>query len=133
VKCTTYIIEYSNYLIQTYLLKNYKTKNAIDVDKIKYACSMNKGKVVIENVLGSLKNQWPILKLFNSKVDKATRVTITCYVLHNFCEMWKEPKLRLANLTSRRENILGFNNHMLFVRKDGKVTKVEGKTLRLAL
>jgi hypothetical protein len=32
---------------------------------------MNKGKVVIENAFGSLKNQWPILKHFNSKVDKA--------------------------------------------------------------
>lgn len=94
---------------------------------------MNKGKVVIENAFGSLKNQWSILKHFNSKVDKVAKVTITCYVLHNFCDMWKEPKLGLANLTSRKENLLGFNSHMLFVHKDGEVTKIEGKTLRLAL
>ncbi len=73
------------------------------------------------------------MKHFNSKVDKATKVTITCYVFHNFCEMWKEPKLGLANLTNRRENLLGFNSYMLFVHKDGEVIKIEGKTLRLAL
>jgi hypothetical protein len=43
--------------------------------------------------------------------------------------MWKEPKLGLANLTSRGGNLLGFNSHMLFVHKDGEITKIEGETL----
>jgi len=47
--------------------------------------------------------------------------------------MWKKPKLGLANLTSKRENLLVCNKHILFVHKDGEVTKVEGETLRLAL
>ncbi len=74
---------------------------------------------MIKNDFGSLKNQWPILKHFNSKVDKVARVTITCYVLYHFCEMWEEPKLGFANLTSRRENLLVFNSHIrLFIKME---------------
>jgi hypothetical protein len=88
---------------------------------------MNKCKVVIENVFGSLKNRWQILRHLNSKVDKRIRVTITCCVFRNFCEMWNEPKPRLANLASRKEYLVEFSGHMLPAHKDGEVTKAKEK------
>ncbi len=56
------------------------------MNKARYNFSMNKGRVVIENAFGSLKNRWRILRHFNPIVDK-----ITCCVFHNFCEIWNQP------------------------------------------
>jgi len=48
---------------------------------------------MIENAFGSLKNMWCFLKNFNSRVDKAARITIACYWLHNYCDLWNLPEL----------------------------------------
>jgi hypothetical protein len=45
------------YLIHTYLQKNWKFHNPIDVDKIKYDSNMNLKKVVIKNAFNFLKNR----------------------------------------------------------------------------
>ncbi len=92
---------------------------------------MNKCRIVIENAFGSLKNQWWIWRHFNSKVNKTTRVTTTCCVLHNFCEMCNELKPKLANLENTKE--VGFIGHMLPTFKDGTTVKAKGERLRLAL
>jgi hypothetical protein len=42
---------------------------------------------VIEMVFGSLKIRWRILKNFTCRVDKATRTTVACCWLHNYCEL----------------------------------------------
>jgi hypothetical protein len=64
--------------------KKWKTINLIDVNKIKYDSSMNKGRVVTKNAFDSLRNRWKILRHFNFKVDRAPKVAITCCVLHIF-------------------------------------------------
>jgi hypothetical protein len=94
VRSTPYIIGDSAYPIWTYLQKNWKIKNPINVNKIKYDSSMNKSKVVTENAFDSLKNRWRILKHFHSKMDRTPKVAITCCVFHNFCEIWNQPKLK---------------------------------------
>jgi hypothetical protein len=71
--------------------KNWKTRNPIDVNKIRYDFSMNKGRVVIENPFGSLNNRWRILRHFNPRVDGAAKVIVACCELHNFCEIWNQP------------------------------------------
>ncbi len=91
VKSTPYIIGDLAYPIWTYLQKNWKTKNLIDVNKIRYDSSMNKGKVVTKNAFDSLKSRWRILRQFNSKVDNIAKVAITCCLFHNFCEIWNQP------------------------------------------
>jgi hypothetical protein len=68
---TLHIIDDSTYSIQTNLKKNWKTKNFVNMDKIRYDFNMNKNKVVIKNAFGSLKNKWRILKHLNSRVDRA--------------------------------------------------------------
>jgi hypothetical protein len=53
------------------------------VDNIRYDYIMNSGKQGIENVFGSLKNMWHILKHFNSRIDRTLIVAIACCDLHN--------------------------------------------------
>jgi hypothetical protein len=94
---------------------------------------MNKCKVVIKNAFDSLKNRWKILKQFHFIMDRATKVAIACCVLHNFCEIWNQPKLRHVMLRNRRENLHGFSAHLLPTHREGEVTKLERKRLILAL
>jgi hypothetical protein len=54
------------------------------LDKHKYVFGMNSRKVIIENAFGSLKTKWHILKHFNLKVDRATRIVITYCILRNY-------------------------------------------------
>ncbi len=84
------------YAIWPYLHKNYHNRN--DVDKIKYVYNMNSRRVVIESAFGSLKNKWHILKLFNSRVIRASRITIACCVFHNFYINWGAPMPRPPNV-----------------------------------
>jgi len=53
-------------------------------------------KVILENVLGSSKNKWWILKIFN---------VIICCVFHNYCEMWKIPTLGHLNDVKRKSTL----------------------------
>jgi len=87
MRCTTFLIGDVTYLIRTYLQKNWKTHNFANVDKTRYDSNMNLRKVVIENAFGSLKNRWRFLKHFNYRVDKASPISIACFVFHNYCEM----------------------------------------------
>ena len=56
----------------------------------RFDSSVNTGRVVIEQVFGSLKNRWRILKGFNISVEKAALVTLACCVLHNYCEVKRQ-------------------------------------------
>jgi hypothetical protein len=69
---------------------------------------MNFVRVIIKNVSISLKNRWQILKIFNSAVNKAPSIVITCCVLHNYYEMWKIPEHGCVNYAARRDNLVGF-------------------------
>jgi hypothetical protein len=80
------------YRIRPYLHKNWKTHSALDVDKHIYDFSMNSRRAVIKNAFGSLKNKWHMLKHFNSKVDRATRVVVF-YVLRNYCFLLRSSQL----------------------------------------
>jgi hypothetical protein len=48
---------------------------------------MNLGIMVIENVFGTLKNMWPILKHLNSRINKTLKIIVACCWLHNNCEL----------------------------------------------
>ena len=50
---------------------------------MKFDSAVNGGMVVIEQVFGSLKNRWRILKAFNILVEKIVGVILICCVLHN--------------------------------------------------
>jgi hypothetical protein len=54
------------------------------------------------------KNRWKILKNFNFRVNKVTKVTKTCCVFHDFCEIWKQPKPKHIISRNRKENLNGF-------------------------
>ncbi len=89
MKCTPYIIGDVAYPIRPYLQKNWKTHNAVDVDKhIYYDSNMNLERIFIKNAFGSLKNKWCLLKHYNSRVDRVVIVVVACYVRHNSCLKW---------------------------------------------
>jgi hypothetical protein len=84
---------------------------------------MGSAKVIIENVFGSLKNRWRILKIFNLNVNKVVIVIIACCVLHNYCEMWKVHEPNCVNDATKRDNLAGFRVDRLPTLKDGKQAK----------
>lgn len=105
------------YSIHIYLPK--KSHNLNDVNKRKYDSNMNSEKVILENVLGILKNKWWILKVFN---------VVVCCVLLNYCEMWKIPKLGHLNGVIRRDNLARFK-----VDKNKKQAKQARKLMLFCL
>jgi len=127
-----YIIGDVMYLIWPHLHKNWKTYFAFDVDKHIYDSSMNSRRVVIKNASGSLKNKWRMLKHFNSRVDRATRVVVTCYVLHNYCFEWSAFEPSPPNVATLQENFQGFEDKLPTINEE-EIAKVEGKKLKFAL
>jgi len=116
---TPYLMNDSIYPIHIYLPKNWKSHNLNDINKRGYDSNMISKKVVLENVLGSSKNKWWILKIFN---------VIICCVLHNYCEMWKIPKLGHFNDVIRRDNLARFK-----VDKDKKQAKQARELMKIVL
>jgi len=62
VQIKPYLLKDATYPIWPYLLKGYNPQNSDMVDQIRFGQSMNKGRVLIENAFGTLKNQWKIFK-----------------------------------------------------------------------
>ncbi len=48
------------------------------------------------------------MKHFNSRVDRATKVTMVCCVLHNYSEFYGEPEPKVANPARRGDVLMGF-------------------------
>ena len=78
---------------------------------------MNSGRITIENAFCALKNRWRILRRFNSRIDKAARVTIACCWLHNYFEVRNEVESYLANAGLGRDPFVGFRNARLYVHR----------------
>jgi amino acid permease len=79
--------------------------------------------VIFQDVLGFLRNQWKILKIFNSNVNKVIIVVIIYCVFHNYREMWKIQKLDHVNDVIRKDNLVGFKSDRLSTLKDGEQAK----------
>jgi len=90
---------------------------------------MNCDRVVIEQAFGTLKNRWRILKNFNSRVDRAARITIACCWLYNYCETLNQPKLHVANADLQKDPLVGFGNVRLPVDVEGDRAKWRGEIL----
>jgi hypothetical protein len=133
MKCTPFLIGDVTYSIRTYLKKNWKIRNPIDVEKIRYGSNMNLRKVVIENAFGSLKNRWKILKHFNYRVDRASPIIIVSCVFHNYCVMWGALELGLANARIKGNTIMGFGVDKLPIVREGDQAKAEGERSRKVL
>ena len=131
IMCTPYLIGDAAYPIRTYLIKNWKAPN--DMDKRRFDNSMNSGRIVIEQAFGTLKNRWRILKNFNSRVDRAARITVACCWLHNYCEMLNQPEPHVINAGFRRDPHVGFGNAQIPVDREGEHAKRRGEILRQQL
>jgi len=81
---------------------------------------MNFERVNIENVFACLKNRWQLLKIFNFRVNRALAITMVCYVLHKYFEMWKFPKLGHLNDVIKKGNFARFKVHRLPTLEDGE-------------
>jgi hypothetical protein len=91
---------------------------------------MNSRRVIIKNAFGSLKNRWCILRHFNSKVDRATRVVVAYNVLHIYCLEWGAPKPCPRNVVAPPNNFQRFGDKLPIVR-ERKIAKIEGENLEL--
>lgn len=85
---------------------------------------MNSRKVVIESAFGSLMHKWHLFKLFNSRVNRALKITIACCVLHNFCINWDAPIPSPPNVSTSSNNFQGFKIR-LPTFKVGKIINVK--------
>lgn len=95
--------------------------------------NMNFARVIIENAFGSLKNWWWILKNFNSRVKRAPTIVVACYVLHNYCEMWKIFEPGYVNDVARTGNLAGFKVDRLPTLRVGEHIKQARELMRWAL
>jgi hypothetical protein len=127
-----YLIDDSMYPIRTYLMKNYRSKNVVDVyheDKKQFDRAMNRRRVAIENAFAALKDRWKILKNFPNKVDKAVAKTLACCIHHNFCEMRKLPLLPSTSTEGNKDMLMGFHNAIPH-SADGRAAKEASKTIK---
>jgi hypothetical protein len=60
------------------------------------------------------------IEIFNFRVNRARAITIACYVLHTYFEMWKIPKLGHLNEAIKRNNFARFRVHRLPTLEDGE-------------
>ncbi len=118
-----FYFDVASYSIRIYLQKNWETHNHVHMDKEIYNSNMNSTRVVIENTFGSLKKIWWFLRHFNSKLDRVALMIISCYVLHNYCEMWGALEPRLANAKTMGDNLARFGVNRLPTVKNQKKVK----------
>ncbi len=121
------------HILYIFITKKLKSHNSNDVDKKKYDSSMNFARVIIENAFGSLKNWWWIFKNFNSSVKRAPTIVVACYVLHNYCEMWKIPEPSRVNDATRRDNLASFRVHGLLTLRDEEQAKQARELMKKVL
>ena len=96
----------------------------------RFDSSVNSGRVVIEQAFGSLKNRWRILKGFNMSVDKAALVTLTCCVLHNYCEIHRQRVPLPAHVRLQRDPYVGFHVGRMQLPCEGLAAKLAGEAMR---
>jgi hypothetical protein len=128
----SYLISYSAYLIHTYLMKNYRSRNVANVnheDKKQFDKSMNRGQVVIEHAFAALKDRWKILKKFLDEENKSAGETLACCILHNFCKMRRLP-IPITISIQRNKNILEEFDNPIPHLADGRTAKEVGKAMR---
>ncbi len=63
------------------------------------------------------------MKNFNSSVKRAPTIVVACYVLHDYCEMWKIPEPSCVNDATRRDNLARFRVDRLLTLRDGEQAK----------
>ncbi len=117
----------SLYILAKEMKKIYHFTN---LNKIIYDFDINSRKAIIENAFDSLTNMWWLLKHFNSRVDKASPITIVYCVLHNYHEMWGASKPRLANARIKGDNLIEFSVDRLYVLRKGKRIKSKSKKVK---
>jgi hypothetical protein len=57
--------------------------------------SVRKGRKVVEEAIGLLKGRWRILQNLNVDLNHAPQTIVACCVLHNLCQIAKEPEPEL--------------------------------------
>jgi hypothetical protein len=67
---------------------------------------------------------------FNSRVDRATEVTIVCCVLHNYCELCGELEPKVANPERRGDVLTGLSVERLPCVRKGKAANAKGERIR---
>lgn len=76
------------YPIRQWLIRPF-SKSGHD-DHTRFNRTLSKGRVVIENAFGILKNRWQILRDLNVRLQDAPMVTLACCALHNLCILQRE-------------------------------------------
>jgi hypothetical protein len=117
VQIQPYLLEHATYLIRSYLLKGYKPQNNDLVHQIWFDQFMNKGRVLIENAFGTLRNWWRILKKFNARVDQTFMITLACCTLHDFCQLQGMLKLVVHDGWTQGNPFVGFISMCWFHKK----------------
>jgi len=129
VQIQPYLFKDATYPIQPYLLKGYKLRNSDMVNQIRFDQSMNKGRVLIKNAFGTLKNWWRILKKINAHVDWARMITMACYPLHNFCQLQGMLEPVVHDVQTQGDPFVGFVSMHILVPQEGEKTKVVGEEM----
>ena len=67
------------------------------------------------------------------RVDRAATITLACFVLHNYCEIFSEQIPLPNNFDQRADHFVGVRRDSLRVSGDGRAGKVVGEQMRATL
>jgi hypothetical protein len=84
---------------------------------------MNRGHVFIENVFGSLKKWWHILKNLNCRVDKGGKIIMAHCFLHNVFQLMNMPKLMVCDVQQKGDPLVSFHGQRVPIYGEGDVVK----------
>ena len=57
---------------------------------------------------------------FDSRINRAARMTVVWCWLHNYCELWNEVESYVTNVALRKDLVVGFVNARLLVHRKGE-------------
>lgn len=95
-----YIVGDLGYPLLSFLLNPFTWKRTGTPAQNEFDEALLKGRKVVEEAIGLLKGRWKILQDLNVGLNHAPQTIVACCVLHNLCqiarepepELWKEPE-----------------------------------------
>ncbi|XP_059647755.1 protein ALP1-like [Cornus florida] len=95
-----YIVGDWCYPLLSFLLTPFAWNGAGTPPQKSFDAALMKGRQVVEEAIGLLKGRWKILQDLNVGLNHAPQTIVACCVLHNLCqiarepepELWKEPE-----------------------------------------
>ena len=90
-KVPLFITADAAYPLLPWVMKPFPENGTLGSDKLHFNYRISRARMVVENAFGRLKGRWRcLLKQNEVNIEKMNSIVVTCCVLHNICELFKE-------------------------------------------